>query len=187
MTSFAFPGSRFWAAVPAGARFVSSDAWPQSTAFAVPFALASTLTALSLSILVTDVKECFAEVIASIYADGNNLPAGAPLATSTFKVKGQGAFTFQLSESVALTEGSYWMVSSIAARGKPPLLAAIDGESAEIQSLIGAATLSGADIRPVASLMLPQPFINAAGTLAGDEAWQDLRGRAGAPIVFLGS
>jgi hypothetical protein len=183
---FSYPSARHFRAVPAGSTVIAGADFPAAI-FATPFIMAAEISVKSISLNSAGNSESNVKTFVEIYENGaSNTPQGAPVISAEIRVQRLGRASFQLpaGSPVTLGVGSYWAVLYVLGR-LPPMLS-IDGGSLAVEELIGAGDIAG-DPRPVSALALPPGSIVPGATLSGSEPWQDWRGKAGAPVAYLGT
>ena len=182
MTSY--PVGRYWAAAPAGARFKFAPL-PSGILLATPFTLAENLSLTAIELAKFGPVEQQGTVKVAIHAAVNGLPSGAPILAEDVRVpqNGRAVWFAPTGSPVAIEAGSYFAVTLTSGA---LTLRAIDGDSQEIESILGRSSIS--DPHPVSALVLPATAVTSLPlTFTGSEAWEDWQASAGAPVAYLAS
>ncbi|MEJ0050590.1 MAG: hypothetical protein WDN02_05190 [Methylovirgula sp.] len=171
-------------AAPAGARFQFAPI-PSGILLATPFTLAENLALAGIEIATFAIVEQQGLLKVAIYAAVNGLPSGAALVATDIVVKPNSRAIWQApaDSPVVIEAGNYFAVTMSSGA---LTLRAIDGDSQEIESILGRSATS--DQRPVSALVLPAAAVTSLPLIfAGTEAWQDWHASVGAPVVYLAS
>ena len=198
-----YVANRFYPAMLPGATVQAQADFPAGVLHAVPFNIVASFAPLTLSIAKSDGRAFpdsaatvpgtsppvpYPAAVLTIHAVGaNGRPSGAPVGSSGIVGFGRNEIlTAPLPGQAALAAGAYFAIVKLLGGGTawPFPLLSVAGSGAAV--VLGQATIAK-DTRSVAALVLATTPDAPMPTFTGNEAWADVPGGLGAPLVYLGS